>query len=136
MVSRREILKQTGGGLGALALAAMLQDSNIANANAANWNGGLHYRAKARRVLQLFMNGGVSQMDTFDYKPELVKQHGKEVDFGLKTAVTSMPGPVMKSPFKFQQHGECGRWVTDVLPQMAKHVDDLAFLMSMRSKTV
>ncbi len=135
MASRREILKQTGGGLGALALAAMLQDSNIANANSADWNGGLHHRAKARRVLQLFMNGGVSQMDTFDYKPELVKQHGKEVDFGLKTAVTSLPGPVMKSPFKFQQHGECGRWVTDVLPHMAKHVDDLAFLMSMQSKT-
>ncbi|MEO8268860.1 MAG: DUF1501 domain-containing protein, partial [Aureliella sp.] len=70
-----------------------------------------------------------------DYKPELAKQHGKEVDFGLKTAVTSMPGPVMKSPFKFRQHGECGRWVTDVFPHMAKHVDDLAFLMSMQSKT-
>lgn len=133
MVSRREILRQTGGGLGALALAAILQDSNTATA--ADWNGGMHHRAKARRVLQLFMNGGVSQMDTFDYKPELAKQHGKKVDFGLKTAVTSMPGPVMKSPFKFQQHGQCGRWVADVLPHMARHVDDLAFIMSMQSKT-
>jgi hypothetical protein len=81
------------------------------------------------------MNGGVSQMDTFDRKPELEKQDGKEVDFGLKTAVTSKPGAIMKSPFAFRQYGESGRWVSDVLPHMARHVDEMAFLMSMRSKT-
>ena len=57
----------------------------------AQLNGGIHHRAKVRRVLQLFMNGGVSQMDTFDYKPELEKRHGQQVDFGVKTAVTSSP---------------------------------------------
>ena len=139
MFSRREFLQKSGGGFGALALASMLQDSSIAgdtvSSASGDLNGGLHHRAKVRRVIQLFMNGGVSQLDTFDYKPELEKQHDKEVDFGLKTAVTSKPGPIMKSPFSFRQHGECGRWVTDVLPHMAKHVDDLAFLMSMQSKT-
>jgi len=81
------------------------------------------------------MNGGVSQMDTFDYKPELEKRHNQQVDFGLKTAVTSKPGAIMKSPFRFRQHGDSGRWVSDVLPHMARHVDELAFLMSMQSKT-
>jgi hypothetical protein len=143
MFSRREFLERTGGGFGGLACAAMLGEPSLADdsagqgtlATTGDLNGGLHHRAKARRVIQLFMNGGVSQMDTFDYKPELEKQHGKTVDFGLKSAVTSQPGPVMMSPFKFQQHGNCGRWVSSVLPHMANHVDDLAFLMSMQSKT-
>lgn len=133
--SRRQMLMQAGGGMGALALTSMLYDACHAEEAGQDWNGGLHHPAKARRVIQLFMNGGVSQMDTFDYKPELEKQHEKQVDFGLKTAVTSTPGPIMKSPFKFHQYGDCGRWVSDVFPHMAQHVDDLAFLMSMQSKT-
>ena len=138
MFTRRDFLNDTGGGFGAMALASLLQakgGADFTRTTNSDLNGGLHHRAKVRRVIQLFMNGGVSQMDTFDYKPELEKQHEKEVDFGLTTAVTSKPGPIMKSPFKFQQHGDCGRWVTDVLPHMAAHVDDLAFLMSMQSKT-
>jgi hypothetical protein len=101
----------------------------------ADLNHGLHHRAKVKRVIQLFMNGGVSQMDTFDYKPVLAKRHGESFDFGLKTAVTSQPGALMKSPFSWKQHGQSGRWVTDVLPEMAKHVDKMAFLMAMASKT-
>jgi uncharacterized protein (DUF1501 family) len=98
-------------------------------------NGGLHHRAKVRRIIQLFMNGGVSQMDTFDYKPELIKRHGEKIDFGIKAAVTSTPGAVMKSPFTWKQYGKCGRWVSSVFPHMAECVDDLAFLMAMASKT-
>ena len=96
---------------------------------------GLHHPARVRRVLQLFMNGGVSQMDTFDYKPQLQQRHGEMVDFGLKAAATSVPGALMKSPFAFKQYGESGRWVSSILPHMARHVDDLAFLMAMASKT-
>jgi hypothetical protein len=81
------------------------------------------------------MNGGVSQMDTFDYKPELIKRHGQKVDFGIKAAVTSLPGAVMKSPFTWKRYGKCGRWVSSVFPRMAGCVDDLAFLMAMASKT-
>ena len=81
------------------------------------------------------MNGGVSQMDTFDYKPELEKRHGQKVDFGITAAATSVPGAVMKSPFPFKQHGQSGRWVSSVFPHLAEHVDDLAFLMGMASKT-
>ena len=98
-------------------------------------NGGLHHAAKAKRVIQIFLNGGMSQMDTFDYKPELEKQHGKVVDIGLKATATGTPGPAMKSPFKWKQYGQCGRWVTDVFPHQAEHVDDLAFLMAVAGKS-
>src|SRR5205085_5983338 len=60
---------------------------------------------------------------------------GEKIDFGIKAAVTSTPGAVMKSPFAWKQHGQCGRWVSSVFPHMAQCVDDLAFLMAMASKT-
>ena len=102
----------------------------------ADLNGGLHHRAKVRRVIQLFMNGGVSQMDTFDYKPELHRRHGQPFDPGSHVeAPTSAPGNLMKSPFPFRQYGECGRWVSSVFPEIATCVDDLAFLMALSSKT-
>jgi hypothetical protein len=136
--SRRDFLFRTGGGLGGIALAAMLgEDRAFADLPPprADWNGGLHHRARAKRVIQLFMNGGVSQVDTFDHKPELARRHGQKVDFGIQAAVTSTPGAVMKCPFPFKQHGQCGRWVSSVFPAMARHVDDLAFLMAHASKT-
>ncbi|MBX3444664.1 MAG: DUF1501 domain-containing protein [Planctomyces sp.] len=138
-VSRRSLL-EWGGGFGGLALAQLLlgeQATGVEPATpaAADWNGGLHHPARVRRIIQLFMNGGVSQMDTFDHKPELERRHGEQVDVGLKVTATGVPGPVMKSPFAWKQHGECGRWVTDVLPHMAGCVDDMAFLMAMTSKT-
>jgi uncharacterized protein (DUF1501 family) len=130
-ISRRELLGHAGGGFGALALAQLL----AAEAPRAERSGGLHHPAKVRRVIQLFMNGGASQMDTFDHKPELEKRHGEKVDFGIKAAATSLPGAVMKSPFEWRQHGECGRWVSSMFPQVAQHVDELAFLMAMASTT-
>ena len=137
-LTRRSLLESVAGGFGGLALAHLLAGDPIATATEspqAELNGGLHRRAKVRRVVQLFMNGGVSQMDTFDYKPVLEKKHGQTVDVGLKATVTSALGPVMKSPFKWAQHGECGRWVTDVFPHMAGCVDDIAVLKAMASKT-
>ncbi len=133
--SRRSFLIHTGSGFGALALAHLLGAAEREKTAGPDLNGGLHHKAKARRVVQLFMNGGVSQMDTFDHKPELDKKHGQKVDFGIKSAVTSPVGSVMKSPFAFRQHGECGRWVSSVFPHIARCVDDLAFFMAMASKT-
>lgn len=136
--SRREFLGRTGGGLGGIALAWLLGESAVladAPQSRAKLNGGLHHPAKARRIVQLFMNGGVSQIDTFDYKPELARKHGEKVDFGIKAAATSAIGAVMKSPFTWKQHGQSGRWVSSVFPEMARHVDDMAFLMAMASKT-
>jgi hypothetical protein len=136
-MDRRDFLWRCGGGLGGVALAHLLGRDGLLAAprGKPDLNGGLHHKAKVKRVVQLFMNGGVSQMDTFDYKPELQKRHGQKVDFGIKAAVTSVPGAVMKSPFAWKQHGECGRWVSSVFPRMAECVDDLAFLMAMASKT-
>jgi hypothetical protein len=134
-LNRRQWL-QAGAGFGTLALTHMLAVEDVLGGTVRpEWNHGLHHAAKAKRVVQLFMNGGVSQVDSFDYKPELAKRHGEKIDFGIKMAATSAPGAIMKSPFNFRQHGECGRWVSSVFPQMASCVDDLAFLMAMASKT-
>ena len=139
--SRRDLLWQMGGGLGGVALAQLLGESGMLAEVArprADFNGGLHHKAKARRVIQLFMNGGVSQCDTFDYKPMLEKKHGQKFDPGQGVrveAVTSTPGNVLKCPFPFTQHGQCGRWVSSVFPQVARHVDDLAFLFGLSART-
>jgi len=125
-----------GAGFGTLALTHMLAlDEVLGAAVHPEWNHGLHHAAKAKRVVQLFMNGGVSQIDSFDYKPELARRHGEKIDFGIKMAATSVPGTIMKSPFAFRQHGESGRWISSAFPQIASCVDDLAFLMAMASKT-
>jgi len=84
------------------------------------------------------MNGGASQMDLFDYKPALFQKAGEVFDPGTGETVeaaTSAPGKILKPPFELKQHGECGRWVTDQLPHLARHVDELAFLMAMQSRT-
>lgn len=133
--SRRDWLTQTAHGFGTLALAQLLNRDAVADQPKSEFNGGHHRPAKVKRVIQLFMNGGASQMDLFDYKPELEKRHGEKVDFGITSAATSVPGAIMKSPFEFKQHGECGRWVSSVLPHVAGCVDDMAFLMAMASTT-
>src|SRR5881397_196504 len=126
LARRREFMWQLGGGLGGIALAWMLgKDKALADAPhpRPELNGGLHHRARVRRVVQLFMNGGVSQMDTFDFKPELNRRHGQKFDPGGHVeAPTSVPGSVMKSPFGFKQHGDCGRWVSEVFPHLAANV--------------
>jgi hypothetical protein len=130
--TRREFLWRSGGGFGALALGQMLS----ALGNTPGIKVGAHHAPKAKRVIQLFMNGGVSQMDTFDYKPRLEKLHGQKFDPGSTVeAATSVPGKLMTSPFTFKQHGQSGRWVSSAFPYMSKCVDDLAFLMAMTSKT-
>lgn len=147
-LSRRSFLGSFGGGLGGVALASLLgRDGLLTGAAAAgaaavdpSASGGPqpHFPPKVRRVIQLFMNGGASQMDTFDYKPALERLHGQKFDPGDGSrveAATSEPGKVMKSPFEFRQHGQSGRWVSSVFPCVARHVDDLAFLMAMESRT-
>jgi hypothetical protein len=98
-----------------------------------------HHPPKARRVIQLFMNGGVSPMDTFDYKPALRDLDGQTFDPGgdqRVESVTRSPGfKVMASPFEFKRHGQCGQWVSEVLPHMGSMVDEMAFIMSMHSSS-
>ena len=93
---------------------------------------GLHHPAKARSVIWLFMEGGPSGVDLFDPKPELDKRAGQKMDIDV---FFGNPGPLMKSPFKFQKHGECGAWVCDQYPNLAKHVDELAFVKSLYTES-
>jgi hypothetical protein len=136
--SRRDFLYRAGGGFGALALSYLLGQDTAALADDPH-RPIPHFRPKAKRVIQLFMNGGVSPMDTFDPKPRLDQLHGRPFDPGggqLVESVTNSPGfKVMKSPFSFKQHGQSGRWVSNVFPHIATCVDDLTFLMSMISKS-
>lgn len=141
-VNRRQLLWSLGGGLGGVALAHLLGSEHLlgdeAPRPAGDLNGGIHHRAKVRRVIQLFMNGGVSQMDTFDYKPLLNRFHGRPFNPGTNErveAVTSTPGNVLGNPFPFARHGQSGRWVSSVFPHLARKVDDIAFLHSVASKT-
>jgi hypothetical protein len=139
--SRREALWRLGGGLGGVALAHLLGIEGLladdgARRPRADLNGGLHHRARATRVVQLFMSGAASQCDTFDYKPLLIKRHGEPFDPGGTVELfQSQPGAVMKSPWAWRQHGQCGKWVSDLLPHLAGCVDDMAFLPAMVSKS-
>lgn len=134
-MNRRSFLSNIGGGLGGAAVAHMLGRDAFGNPRP-EFNGGLHHMAKAKRVIQLFMTGGASPMDTFDYKPALEKLHGQKLGPKEKPeGFTVMPGAILKSPFDFKQHGESGQWVSSVFPHQAKWVDEMAFLMAMKSKT-
>ena len=136
-LTRREALWRMGGGLGGIALAQILSDENLLAA-AEPGSALPHHPPKARRVIQLFMNGGASQMDLFDHKPELARRNGLKFDPGggeRVEAATSEPGVIMRPPFELHRHGACGRWVSSLLPHTARHVDELAFLMAMTSRT-
>jgi hypothetical protein len=122
-MNRRQFLENFGGGLGAVALAQML-------------GGQTHFPAKAKRVVQLFMSGAASQCDTFDYKPLLIRRNGEKFDPGGKVELfQSSPGAVMKSPWEWKQRGQCGKWISDLVPNIASCADDMAFVHSMISKS-
>jgi len=136
---RREFLWRFGGGLGAIAMAQLLGVEGLLADTPkprADLNGGLHHRAKAKRVVQLFMSGAASQCDTFDYKPQLIARHGQKFDPGGKVELfQSEPGAVMRSPWDWKQYGQCGKWVSDLVPHIGSCVDDIAFIHSMTSKS-
>ncbi|NIP96695.1 MAG: DUF1501 domain-containing protein, partial [Akkermansiaceae bacterium] len=126
-LSRRDFLHTTGGGLGGVALAAMLAEDGRAAP---------HVAPRARRVIQIFCSGGLSHLDTYDYKPELEIRAGQPFDpEGKLQFFASKPGKCRPSHWKFRQHGESGRWMSDLLPKLATCVDELAFVYSMRSTT-
>lgn len=112
--SRRDLLRVSGGGLGAIALAALEATDTRAAGTL-----GLHHAPKAKRIIQIFLNGGLSQPDTFDYKPELEKHHGKpfKPDTGEKVeGVTSIPGNLMKSPFPLSPMANASAWSLAFFP--------------------
>jgi hypothetical protein len=134
MVGRRDFLWELGGGLGGVALAAMLNEAQAATGPASR--NGLHHAAKAKAVIQIFCPGGLSHVDTWDYKPELTKRQGKPFDTDGKVQFfASKPGNCQGSYWPFRQHGQSGRWMSDLFPQLAGKVDEMAFIHSMQSKS-
>ncbi len=129
LLDRRNFLMNVGGGFAGLALSQLL--SREAQAKTP-----FHHPPRVNRVIQLFMTGGASPMDLFDYKPELERLHGQMLGPKEKPdGFTAPAGALMKSPFAFKQHGESGRWVSEMFPEQAKLVDEMAFLMAMTTKT-
>ena len=134
-MSRRDLLFRSGGGLGGIALAAMLSNDALqAESNAAHVV--LKQPAKAKRVIQLFMAGGASHLDLYDFKPDLIKHHGKPSDFGEPVeAFQDGLGPWLKPAWDFKPYGQCGKMLSDIVAPLGAHADDLAFIHNMVSKS-
>ncbi len=138
LLPRRHFLWNSAGGIGGIALAWLLNRDQARGASAAE--GGRSqapvFAPRAKRVVQIFCCGGVSHLDTFDYKPELERLHGKTLDNkGENLGFFGQPGKVMKSVYDFRQHGQSGAWVSSLLPHLAGCVDDLCFIHSMFAKS-
>lgn len=127
---RRAYIKG-GIGLAGLAAADALSRDFAVASEQANVSGGLHFPARAKRVIFLFMHGGPSHVDTFDYKPQLEKQDGKPLPFDKPRIQFAPTGNLLKSPWQFRQYGQCGRWVSDLFPEVARHVDEMTFVHSL-----
>jgi Protein of unknown function (DUF1501) len=135
VLDRRDFLRRCGMGFGALAMSGLPgigQAAVSAAAGSAPFRPGPHFAPKAKRVVHLFMNGGPSQVDTFDPKPELQKRHGQAIPLeGLKTERPT--GAALRSPFTFQRHGRCGLEVSELFHHTAQHADDLCVIRSMKA---
>jgi hypothetical protein len=131
-LSRREWLKSSGAGFAALALEALLAEESRANEAADPLAPRpAHFEPRARRVIFLFMHGGPSHIDTFDYKPFLSRDDGRPLPFAKPRVVSSETGNLLASPWKFARHGESGAWISEVFPHLARRADDLCFLRGM-----
>jgi Protein of unknown function (DUF1501) len=125
--SRRHFFKRSGLGFGSLALAHLLCGEETSGGSAT------HFPGKAKHVIQVFLNGGMSQVDTLDPKPELTKRGGQMLPFeNLKTERKT--GVALPSPFKFKKHGESGIPISDIFPHLSKCVDDMAVIRSMHAE--
>lgn len=145
-MTRREMLQQSANGFGAVALSCLLGDWGQASSphlpatgTAADDDHPLapkqpHYRPRAKSVIFLYMDGGPSQVDTFDPKPRLAKEHGQPIKMKTPPTQFNNVGSVLKSPWKFRQYGEGGLWISDLFPHLSQHADQLCVIRSMVSK--
>lgn len=134
-MDRREFLMSAGGGLGGIALASLLQNDQLL-ATPQTSSQILHHPPKAKRVVQLYMSGAASQCDTFDYKPELIKENGNNWDPGEQVQLfQSSPGKTMQAPWKWKQYGQSGKWLNECVAPLGDCVDDMAFIHNMVSKS-
>jgi hypothetical protein len=136
ILNRRDWLRTSAAGFGYLALAGLLgAESDTARADSGASNPlaprAPHFTPRAKRVIFLFMHGGPSQVDTFDYKPLLTRDHGKPLPFAKPRVFSSQTGNLLKSPWSFRQYGQSGAWVSELFPHVAQCVDDLCIINSM-----
>ena len=134
--TRREFLRRSGMGLGALALAGVVSDDTCDQLRAADHSSPMspkkpQFRAKAKAVIHLFLNGGPSQVDTFDPKPALDKYHGKAIPMNLRTERET--GAAYRSPFKFQKYGESGIEVSELFSHVGEMIDEVCVIRSMHA---
>jgi hypothetical protein len=130
-LTRREALCRIGGGFGITALAGMVGESLAATQS--QWpKGGLHHAARAKHVIFLFMNGGLSQVDSFDPKPMLEKYHGQPLPGG-SIATERKTGALMRSPFSFKKYGQCGMEVSELFPHVGECADDICWIRSVHT---
>ncbi len=136
--SRRRFLQQSSLGFGSVALASMLAEQQAKGAPAPLNPMALRpslFAPKVKSVIWLFMTGAPSQVDTWDYKPELQKRNGEPLPGSdSKTGFFTTSGKILKSPFDWKQHGESGSWVSGIFPHLSQHVDKMAFIHSMHLK--
>lgn len=144
-INRRYFFHRTSGGLGALALGSLLNPNLFAAPKSTDHVRiqAPHFTPKAKRVIYLFQSGGPSQLDLFDYKPQLKEKYGKEVPRSVypddrKTTMTAgqTSFPTAPSIFKFSQHGECGSYVSELMPHLAGVVDDICIIKSMYTDAI
>ena len=143
LLDRRNFLGHLGSGLGGVALISLLAEQGYS----APWRPAIqpqaplaarspHFAPRVQRVLHIFCSGACSHLDTWDYKPELIKRHGQPLP-GVKDLITfqGANGDLAKSPYAFRPRGECGKYTSDLLPQLGACVDELCFLHSMTAKS-
>ena len=134
-LSRRQMLQRAGAGFGSIALADMLVRESICHAapspGGSTAVGSGHFPPRAKRVILLFMHGGPSQVDTFDYKPELIARNDKPLPFAKPRVQFAQTGNLLASPWKFRQYGESGAWVSDLFPNVGRCADDITFIKSL-----
>lgn len=135
--NRRHWLSRLGSGLGTLACATMLHRDALCNTKGSNDSPrGLHHAPRAKQVIEIFCPGGLSHVDTWDYKPELERLHGTPFDSELgKQTFAGVAGKHAKSFWSFRQRGQSGLWISDLFPKLSQHADDLALIRSMQSKS-
>ncbi len=145
--TRRQFFGKTGLRAGGIAMAAMGVSKLASAVDATRMHQGLkelpHFAPKAKSLIYLHMNGGPSQIDLWDYKPKLEEQFDKDLPESIRNGqrITTMTSgqarlPVAPSKFKFTQQGQCGRWISELLPHTAKMVDDLAVIKTLHTNAI
>ena len=133
-LTRREMLGRCAGGFGAVALSSLLADPVYGKAKSPFAPRNTHHEPKAKSIIFLYMDGGVSQVDSFDYKPRLEKDHGKPFSAKINPTQFDNIGKTLKSPWNFKRYGQCGLNVSDLFPYVGEMADDLCVVRSMTSK--